>query len=83
MVFIRPLRRFLKAWPGEKYLAEYRFLPIFFVSGAALEYFMINWHVGQTNFYRTYKRRQVEEIIQNREKSELLESGVVQIKIHH
>lgn len=30
--------------------------------GAALEFTMINWHVGQVNFYRTFKRRQVQQL---------------------
>jgi hypothetical protein len=44
------LRRFLDKWPGKKYFGIYRFLPIFFVLGAALEFSMINWHVGEVNF---------------------------------
>ena len=35
-----------------------RFLPFFFGLGAALEFSMINWTVGETNFYKTYKKRQ-------------------------
>lgn len=81
MVYIHRLRRLLKAFPGEKYFAEYRFLPIFFLSGAILEYVMIHWTVGETNFYRTYKKRQVEQIIEHKEKASLLESGLVHIKL--
>lgn len=44
------LRWFLDRWPGKKYFGIYRFLPIFFVLGAALEFSMINWHVGEVNF---------------------------------
>lgn len=44
------VRRFLDNWPGKKRLGVYRFLPIFFVLGAALEFSMINWTVGETNF---------------------------------
>lgn len=44
------LRYVLDKWPGKKYLGIYRFLPIFFGLGAALEFSMINWKVGSTNF---------------------------------
>jgi len=56
------LTRFLDAWPGKQFFGIYRFLPAFFCLGAALEFSMINWTVGQTNFYRTYKKRQVEKL---------------------
>ncbi|KAK7861655.1 hypothetical protein R5R35_006570 [Gryllus longicercus] len=49
-------------WPGKKYLGIYRFLPLFFALGAALEFSMINWQVGETNFYRTFKRRQARKL---------------------
>lgn len=44
------LQRVLDKWPGKKYFGIYRFLPMFFVLGAALEFSMINWEVGETNF---------------------------------
>nr|CAH0100060.1 unnamed protein product [Daphnia galeata] len=56
------IRYFLDKWPGKKYLGIYRFLPIFFGLGAALEFSMINWKVGSTNFYTTYKKRQAENL---------------------
>ena len=52
-------RRFLDKVPGKKTFGIYRFLPAWFILGAALEFSMINWTVGETNFYRTYKKRQV------------------------
>ncbi|XP_057664662.1 small integral membrane protein 4 [Diorhabda carinulata] len=55
-------RNFLNKWPGKKYFGMYRFLPIFFVLGAALEFSMINWHVGEINFYRTFKKRQAKNL---------------------
>jgi len=58
------VQRLLNKWPGKKYFGIYRFLPVFFVLGAALEFSMINWKVGETNFYRTYKRRQAKEIVE-------------------
>lgn len=44
------LHRFLDNWPGKKTFGVYRFLPLFFLLGATLEFSMINWTVGQTNF---------------------------------
>lgn len=57
--------------PGKRILGEYRFLPIFFILGATLEYSMIHWHVGEVNFYKTYKRRRVEELVEKRLQQEL------------
>ncbi|KAK4877290.1 hypothetical protein RN001_009796 [Aquatica leii] len=57
------LRNLLKKWPGEKYFGVYRFLPLFFILGAALEFSMINWKVGEINFYRTFKKRQAKNIV--------------------
>lgn len=50
--------KILDAYPGKKIFGLYRFLPCFFLLGATLEFSMINWTVGETNFYRTYKKRQ-------------------------
>lgn len=44
------IQRLVEAWPGKQRLGIYRFLPIFFGLGAALEFSMINWTVGETNF---------------------------------
>ena len=44
------VRNLLNKWPGANYFGIYRFLPLFFALGAALEFSMINWRVGQTNF---------------------------------
>lgn len=49
-LYNRTLQKLLDKWPGKKYFGIYRFLPIFFVLGAALEFSMINWHVGEVNF---------------------------------
>ncbi|XP_044736277.1 small integral membrane protein 4 [Chrysoperla carnea] len=62
----KTLKYYLDKWPGKRTLGIYRFLPLFFVLGAALEFSMINWHVGETNFYRTFKKRQVKEIIEEK-----------------
>lgn len=59
----KTLVKILDKWPGKTYFGYYRFLPLFFVAGAALEFSMINWRVGEVNFYDTYKRRQAQEIV--------------------
>lgn len=52
------ITRILDRVPGKRIFGIYRFLPFFFTLGAALEFSMINWTVGETNFYRVYKKRQ-------------------------
>lgn len=47
-------RNILDKWPGKRTFGVYRFLPLFFVLGAALEFSMINWTVGETNFCKFY-----------------------------
>ncbi|XP_023161248.1 small integral membrane protein 4 [Drosophila hydei] len=64
-LYSRSVRRLLDNWPGKRRFGIYRFLPIFFVLGAALEFSMINWTVGETNFYRTFKRRQAKNYIED------------------
>ncbi|CAL8101799.1 unnamed protein product [Orchesella dallaii] len=57
------LKRVLDKVPGKKIFGLYRFLPCFFILGAALEFSMINWRVNnQVNFYHTYKKRRAEEV---------------------
>ncbi|XP_078053702.1 ubiquinol-cytochrome c reductase complex assembly factor 5-like [Augochlora pura] len=56
--------------PG-KSLGNFRFLPIFFVSGAVLEYTMIHWHPGEVNFYKTFKKNRIEEAVQERLQREI------------
>ena len=36
--------------PGKARFGNYRFLPFFFIFGASIEFLMINWTVGETNF---------------------------------
>uniref|UniRef100_A0A0K8TQB2 Small integral membrane protein 4 n=1 Tax=Tabanus bromius TaxID=304241 RepID=A0A0K8TQB2_TABBR len=64
--YSRALSRFLDSWPGKKRFGMYRFLPFFFVLGAALEFSMINWTVGETNFYKTFKKRQAKNIVEEK-----------------
>ena len=40
----------VQKFPGEKTFGNFRFLPIFFFVGAALEFAEIHWTVGKTNF---------------------------------
>jgi len=56
------IKRLLDSVPGKKTFGIYRFMPLFVLAGAALELAMINWHVGEINFYRTYKQRQAEKL---------------------
>ncbi|KAJ6636713.1 Small integral membrane protein 4 [Pseudolycoriella hygida] len=63
--YSRSLSKFIKKVPGEKTFGVYRFLPAFFLLGAALEFSMINWTVGKTNFYNTFKKRQAKEIVEH------------------
>lgn len=69
LLYSRKLRKLINKLPG-KALGEYRLLPLFFLVGAALEYSMIHWHVGEVNFYTTYKHRRVEELVEERLKQE-------------
>lgn len=57
-LYNRSLRKLLDAWPGKKYFGIYRFLPGFFVFGGLLEFSMINWRVGETNFCNKEKYTQ-------------------------
>lgn len=61
----KKIRRFINRLPG-KALGEFRLLPIFFVGGALTELAMIKWHVGEVNFYKTYKKRRIEEAVEKR-----------------
>lgn len=63
---IRLIQTVVDKWPGKKWFGIYRFLPLFFVLGATLEFSMINWKVGEVNFYNTFKKRQAIDIIDNK-----------------
>ncbi|XP_047021429.1 small integral membrane protein 4 [Helicoverpa zea] len=60
------VHKLVNKWPGKSIFGMYRFLPMFFVLGAALEFSMINWKVGEVNFYNTFKRRQAHEIVEEK-----------------
>ncbi|KAI0218812.1 Small integral membrane protein 4 [Lamellibrachia satsuma] len=62
MIFYsRRLKQFLDAVPGKRIFGLYRFLPFFFLLGATVEFSMIKWTVGETNFYSVYKRKEAEK----------------------
>ena len=46
----------------------------FFILGAALEFSMINWTVGETNFYRTFKKRQALDFIEAKKHNVIVEN---------
>ncbi len=72
------LRRILDAWPGKR-LGMYRFMPLFFVIGAAIEYSMINWQVGETSFCKymaVYFKAQFNRIPTFRENLEMLRNQI-------
>ena len=54
MFYSRIIRQIFFYWPVKGNFGVYRFLPIFFVLGAALEFTMIKWHVGEVNFCKLY-----------------------------
>jgi len=64
------VHRVIEAVPGKRIFGLYRFLPFFFALGAALEFSMINWTVGETNFYSVYKKRQAIEHVEQKRREE-------------
>jgi hypothetical protein len=52
------LARILNEWPGRERFGIYRFLPLFVLAGATLEFTMVKLRVGEVNFYSVYKRKQ-------------------------
>ncbi|ESN95788.1 hypothetical protein HELRODRAFT_114577 [Helobdella robusta] len=63
MFYSNKLAVLLNRWPGKERFGMYRFLPVFFVLGAVLEFSMIKWQVGEVNFYSIYKKKQAQKII--------------------
>ena len=49
------IRAFGDSIPGKQTFGVFRFLPIFFFIGAGLEFTMIHWTVGETNFCKSFK----------------------------
>ncbi|XP_006892356.1 PREDICTED: small integral membrane protein 4 [Elephantulus edwardii] len=66
MFFRAQLRQILQRVPGKERLGIYRFLPFFFVLGAAMEWIMIRVRVGQETFYDVYRRKASERQYQRR-----------------
>lgn len=56
------IRRLLLKWPGQRYFGVYRFMPLFFILGAALEFSMINWRPFGVNFYDIYKKKEAAKL---------------------
>ncbi|XP_029292286.1 ubiquinol-cytochrome c reductase complex assembly factor 5 [Cottoperca gobio] len=52
------VRYLLSLVPGKQRLGTYRFLPIFFCIGGAMEWIMINVRIGKETFYDVYRRKQ-------------------------
>lgn len=50
MVQLETISKFINRLPGDRYLGPYRFLPIFFGIGAAIEFLMIKWTFNNINF---------------------------------
>lgn len=48
--YSKGLQILLDKWPGKSQLGVYRFLPLFFLLGAGIEFSMIHWKVGVVNF---------------------------------
>lgn len=81
LYYNRRIKKFLDAWPGKQRFGLYRFLPLFFCVGALLEFSMINWQVGQTNFYKTFKEKNVLLLAQNKYDYEQLLKDIEEKKI--
>jgi len=68
------IRRFFKAWPGEKRFGVFRYLPFFVFLGASMEFAMIHWTIGKgekrTNFYHVYKKRVAKNTVDEELRSE-------------
>ncbi|GFY69539.1 hypothetical protein TNIN_9211, partial [Trichonephila inaurata madagascariensis] len=47
----RAIGAVLNKWPGKERFGVYRFLPLFFIFGAALEFTMIKWEFHGVNFF--------------------------------
>jgi len=67
---ISTVTKILDLVPGKARFGVYRFLPFFFLLGASLEFSMINWTVGTTNFYQVYKRKQAQYLIETKNQGE-------------
>lgn len=61
------ISKFFELVPGKNTFGVYRFLPFFFLLGASLEFSMINWTVGETNFYSVFKKSRAKYIVENKE----------------
>lgn len=67
------IRKILDAVPGKNTFGIYRFLPAFVLVGAGLEYTMIHWEFKGHNFYKTFNRRQAQNILERERAAALAE----------
>jgi len=44
------IRKLIQSFPGERQFGPYRFLPVYFILGALVEWSMINWSPSGVNF---------------------------------
>uniref|UniRef100_A0A8D0BUW2 Ubiquinol-cytochrome c reductase complex assembly factor 5 n=1 Tax=Salvator merianae TaxID=96440 RepID=A0A8D0BUW2_SALMN len=60
------IRQVVQMVPGKKRFGLYRFLPVFFILGGAMEWFMINVRLGKETFYDVYRRKRSERQYQQK-----------------
>ncbi|KAM7411687.1 hypothetical protein PAMA_021597 [Pampus argenteus] len=60
------IRYILSLLPGKRQLGVYRFLPLCFCIGGAMEWIMINMRIGRETFYDVYRRKQSEREYQQK-----------------
>ena len=73
----RRLLKVLDNWPGRQTFGHFSFLPIFFVVGAGLEFVMIKWTVGQTNFCKWHLQCDHADHISTFHSFQMIHSNVV------
>ncbi|BFZ10908.1 hypothetical protein BsWGS_13947 [Bradybaena similaris] len=49
-------------WPGKRTFGVYRFMPLFFLVGATMEFMMIKWRPFGVNFYDVYKKKEAKKL---------------------
>ncbi|KAH9508210.1 hypothetical protein Btru_055032 [Bulinus truncatus] len=59
------IRLILQKWPGKERFGVYRFLPVFFLLGAVVEFSMIKWRPFGVNFYDVFKNKEAIKLAEN------------------
>ncbi|CAG5121810.1 unnamed protein product [Candidula unifasciata] len=67
---IKIVQLLIDKWPGKQTFGIYRFMPLFFLVGAAMEFAMINWKPLGVNFYEVYKEKEAKKLAERALKSE-------------